>query len=456
MVRRGGMAFPVGLYGILLFALCWLTLPTVFAPLERIGLGAVSLVPHALARWSGTPVFAAESGEAARLAELTAELRARCREHDIAPGRTFVPIGLEPVHCAVVSTGGRGGGGGEPSELQLDHSYAELAGSALYVTKGDVLIGWLQQPGVGIAAADQPEDLARVALLNHRASRSVYAEAASDVGASLRMVVGPAGAVDPAPLRVELWDNPYLAARLNRGGQPVHLLELPDEDWLATAAAPPGLWLGRTRIWGYEGRQGEQPLTIGVFVVPPYEPRSLSHVVVWRRAAAGDASTALRHRRIPATLWQLPGGAEGRMLLAAAVGLPSGAAVVDAGRCVGITRGLAFGKALVTPFAESRQRWNLILLPRDRRARPRELAGHVEWAAGGAAVVRVRSDTVEGPSTRLPDGSLFTGSNGRDCPAGLYLGEARADRDALDLLVVRAPLAEGARAVEVLVEGGAP
>ena len=53
-MRRSRQAFPVGLYGMLLFALCWLTLPTVFAPLERWGLGLVSLVPELAASWRGT------------------------------------------------------------------------------------------------------------------------------------------------------------------------------------------------------------------------------------------------------------------------------------------------------------------------------------------------------------------------------------------------------------------
>jgi len=35
MVRKSA-AFPVGLYAVLLFALAWLTLPTLFAPLERM------------------------------------------------------------------------------------------------------------------------------------------------------------------------------------------------------------------------------------------------------------------------------------------------------------------------------------------------------------------------------------------------------------------------------------
>ena len=35
-MRKKPSAFPVGLYGMLLFALCWLTLPGAFAPLDEL------------------------------------------------------------------------------------------------------------------------------------------------------------------------------------------------------------------------------------------------------------------------------------------------------------------------------------------------------------------------------------------------------------------------------------
>ena len=64
----------------------------------------------------------------------------------------------------------------------------------------------------------------------------------------------------------------------------------------------------------------------------------------------------------------------------------------------------------------------------------------------------------EGPGPealqRLPSGFLFTGSNGRFCPAGLWIGRATPDRFDRNLLEVRAPTASGPRAVEVLVEEG--
>lgn len=450
-MRRSPQAFPVGLYGMLLFALCWLTLPAVFAPLERWGLGLVSLVPELVLQWRGAPVHAAEPAVAARLQELMADLDERTARHDIGSAARFVPAGWEPVHCAVLRAEGRRGGGGEPCELLLDHSYAELAGSSIFVTKADVLLGYLLQPGDALAGDDEPGDPARIVLLNHRGARPVMGETTRASGGALQMVVGPAAPADPAPLRVDLWDNPYAGSRLRHGGQAVHVVPSARDD----EQPPPGLWLGRTRIWGYD-RDGEQdPLTIGVFVATPFEPRSLSHVVVWRKTGVGAAQPPLRDRlrRVPARLWELPGEAGRRYLLSADAHVPGDAAVVHAGLCLGTTRGLAFGNALVTSFLGSRRRWNLILLPSEVAARPRELHAEVVSADAGVALLRCEGDTYDGYGERLPRGHLFTGSNGLGCPAGLFLGNAEPG-NAPGELQVTVPVESGPLDVEVLVPGG--
>ncbi len=452
-MRRTQQAFPVGLYGMLLFALCWLTLPTVFAPLERWGLGLVSLVPEFAADWRGTPVHAAEPAVTARLQELTFDLDVRTARHDIGSAARFVPAGWEPVHCAVLSADSRRGGGGQPAELLLDHSYAELAGCSTFVTKADVLLGYLVFPGEALAGEDEPDDPARVILLNHRAAAPVMAETSQASGGALQMIVGPAAVVDPAPLRVDLWDNPYAASRLRHGGQSVHVVPLDR----AGTQPPPGLWLGRTRIWGYDSEAGQDPLTIGVYVVTPFEPRSLSHVVVWRQRGVSAPVQPLRQRlqRIPARLMDLPGAAGRRFLLSAAAAVPGDAAVVHEGLCIGTTRGLSFGNALVTSFLGSRRRWNLILLPSEADGRPRELSADVVDADAGDALLRCHGDSYDGFHAPLPRGYLFTGSNGRGCPAGLFLGAAEPG-DELDELLVTIPLQTGPLDVEVLVPGGEP
>lgn len=149
-------------------------------------------------------------------------------------------------------------------------------------------------------------------------------------------------------------------------------------------------------------------------------------------------------------LYDLPGARRGRHLLVCGRDVPDGAAVTQRGVLLGRARGLSFGNALMTSFPASRQRWSLLFLPDEPAARVVELSGVVERADGDVAWVRW-----EGPPrdevARLGSGFLFTGSNGRFCPAGLWVGRATSDRFDRSQLKVRVPAASGARAVDVLV-----
>ncbi|MFM1870885.1 MAG: hypothetical protein RL398_307, partial [Planctomycetota bacterium] len=413
-------------------------------------LGAASLPQHWLGVLGGSPVQAAEPDVEQRLAELRADLRARTEKHDIGAGAAFMPADWRPVHCAVLATNGRGGGG-EPDELLLDHSYADLAGCSPFLTKGDVLLGYLARPGEGVAVDDRPEDPARVVLLNHRRARPVHAETAV-AGTRLAMVVGPAAAVDPAPLRTELWSHPFVAAQLRLGGQPVHIAPLE----LAIDQPPAGLWIGRSLIWGYEGSDGSPPITIGVYVDPPFAPRSLSHVVAWRAPDAMPATEVEakpRHRRVPGVLRPLQG--DERFLLTAEVEIPDGAAIEHAGVCLGTARRVAFGQALVTSAFRRGRTWNLILLPHVPTARPREVAAEVVDVVGGLVTLRCRADAYTAADDVLPEGYLFTGSNGRHCPPGLFLGLATPTSVHGELTVQR-PLTVGAQSVYVVAGDSAP
>lgn len=457
-MRQRSPAFPVGLYGMLLFALCWLTLPPVFAPLERWLVGATCLLPRTVARWSGDPAVAAATDVRKRREEIGEELAARTRLYDVAGARSLVSGEFEPVLCAVtevLSDVARRGGASQPAEVRLDRSYAELAGCAEIVTKGDALLGFLQRPGVGVAADDEPGDPARVMLLHHRLARPVCGSLTLPDGEQLRLVVRPAAAVDPAPLCADLWDDPYRAARLDRSGGIVRTATFAGD----APAVPAGMLLGRTRIWGYERLGGAEALTIGVFIVPPVEPRALAHVVLWRHAAAGtvaaDARELAAAKFVAATVHDLPGAVNGRHLLAAAQAVPDGAAVVQDGALLGTARGLSFGMALVTSFAASRHRWSLVLMP-DGDGRPLELGGEVVHAERNVALLRWQGDPFTGESERLPEGHLFTGSNGPHCPAGLWIGTARQHDVERDLLVITTPADFGARAVQVAIAGGAP
>jgi hypothetical protein len=445
---------------MLLLALCWLTLPAVFAPIERVLLGATCLVPRTLGEWSGVPAAATAAEPAARqrLASLGAELALRLRRQDVEAGRSVLPGQYEPVFCAVrevLGDGPRRGGGGHPAELRLALSHGELADCAGFVTKGDALLGFLVRAGTGDAADDDPADPARVHLLHHRAVPPVYAAMSVPDGGQLRLVVRGAATVDPAPLRADLWDDPYRAARLDRGGDIVRTLAIDD----GAVQVPAGLRLGRTRIWGYEGGAGDEVLTIGVFVVPPYEPRALSHVVVWRDTRLAPVASAVP-AATPAPTPQavivrdLPGAVHGRHLLVGEQPVPDGAAVVQDGLFLGTARGLAFGMGLVTSFPASRQRWSLLLLPDDPAAAPQELSGEIVRADRGEAWLRWRADASDAGGTRLPAGQLFTGSNGAHCPPGLWIGSVEPHPRERSLLVVRTVSLPGPRAALVLIGGG--
>lgn len=448
-MRQKASAFPIGLYGMLLLALCWLTLPRLFAPLERFLLGAASLPTRFVTSWAGAPVLAASREVVRARLDEAERLHERLRYHDAIGGREVMPVDREPQFCFVRSVGRRNGGGGVPGELLLDHTYAELAGCDEWVTKGSALLGRLAQPGVGPAAADTPDDFARVVLLNHPKALPIYGGLSLADGDSLRFVVGPAARVDPAPLRVELWDNPYRAARLERGGQDVFTIDFAG----GGAAIPAGLWLGQTRVWGYEAVRTGEVLSIGVFLMPPYEPAALSHVVLWRRVAGAQGEPIAEHepRRHAATIWDLPGATNGRHLLACDQAVPDGAAVVCDGQFVGSARGIAFGLGLVTSFVSSRQRWSLILLPADPQARPRELSGAVVAADGNQAWLQWRGDALAAADQPLQAGQLFTGCNGPHCPAGLLIGSVVPHPFQHDLLQVTTPAESGPRTAAVLI-----
>ena len=55
-MAKKSSAFPVGLYGALLVALCALTLPGAFQPVERALLGAVARISRAAAAEAVRPV----------------------------------------------------------------------------------------------------------------------------------------------------------------------------------------------------------------------------------------------------------------------------------------------------------------------------------------------------------------------------------------------------------------
>ena len=453
-MRSRHPAFPVGLYGMLLFALCWLTLPKVFAPLEALLLGVTCQVPRWLGSWLGTPAHAAPTSLVTDRLASTRRLRERLLAHDIEEPAGLRQAGLEPVPCVIVATERRRGGGGGPCELRLDRTYAELAGCRSLVTKGDVLVGTLQVPGVGLAATDTPDDLARVVLTNHPAAPPLFAAIELAAGGPLHVVVRAAATVDPAPLRVDLWEDPYRGVHLDQVGAVVRTASLPRGD----GGVPAGLRLGTTRLWGYRAAGQVPPVTLGVFLAPVLEVEAMSHAVVWREPkslAVWPAPTSLATRgvrQVPAELRALPGQGGGRHLLAMGSTVPDGAAVLQDGAMVGIARGLAFGIGLVTTFAASRRSWNLVLLPDDENAPPHEFMARVVGQYEGGLWLERPASNLHGPSP-LPAGYLFTGNHGEHCPPGLWIGRATPVPEAPRMLQVATTALASSAVVEVLVGG---
>ena len=118
---------------------------------------------------------------------------------------------------------------------------------------------------------------------------------------------------------------------------------------------------------------------------------------------------------------------------ASGVALRAGAALVEDGMLLGTVQAPWTGQALVLPFGASRRRWSLLLLPASRspeeptpqpvRDSVRELVARV--VEGGAeGNLRLATDGLG--QEPLPAGALFTGANGPDCPAGLFLGMVRS------------------------------
>lgn len=450
---------PPGLYALLLVALCALTVPELARPLERLLVGTVCFLP----RWfcselaptaPAAPHWQQEQQELRQwVAGLSAEVLSRLREQDLRAPAGLMQAQFEPVWCHVVACEPRRGGGGEPCELVLDHTLGELWDCSEWVTKGEVLLGTLVRPRLSLddpAAAEALAAPARVQLLNHPAARNLAAAIDLPDNARLRLVVRPAAIADPAALRVELWDDPYRSANLERGGHAVRTFAIPG----ASDQPDAGWLLGRTRIWGYETPAGDRLMTIGVYVVPPTEPRAISHVVVWRPHAAAKVPPPALPERRAARLWPLPGHRTGRSLLAAAEGVPEGAAVLVDGVILGTARAQAFGMALVSTFAASRQPWSLVLMPEDGSLRTREIVGRFVGIEAGVLQFAWRGEVAVGEGLWLPSGLLFTGSNGPHCPAGLLVGRARPHPQLADRIEVVLPATSPHGEVQLLRGSG--
>ncbi|MBM3963237.1 MAG: hypothetical protein FJ306_15270, partial [Planctomycetes bacterium] len=113
-MAKKSSAFPVGLYGALLVALCALTLPGAFQPVERTLLGAVARISRAAAALAGEPVGAAAAAVDDQRSARSADVLRRIASHHVAGAPAELAARHGPVRCRVLAVGGRGGGGGAP------------------------------------------------------------------------------------------------------------------------------------------------------------------------------------------------------------------------------------------------------------------------------------------------------------------------------------------------------
>ncbi len=366
---------------------------------------------------------------------LAADLRQRQVDAALAGAAALLPAGLEPVLCRVVERDGRGGGG-RPSLLCIDRTQGDLSDCETFVTHGEALVGFLVRTD-GEAASP-----ARVALLNHDVAgevRRVVAQVEVDEG-PLRFVVEPAARLDAWRLRCALIEDPYAATRIRGSGRAVRTVEFREDP---LGPVPAGLWLGRLCVWGYAG----QDLPIGLFVEPELEAEAAAVVVAWRprrgepSARLDDPASEVPRRAVRCVRLPAPPPAAERWLLRSPVpgALAPGTALVAGLWLRGTVERGGDGLALGTPFGHSRRRWSLTLLPDDPALAPVDIvARSAAVSAGRGGAERVRLEVLEG-SAALPPGTLFTGANGRGCPAGLLIGAVEPRAGQLEVVLPARP-----------------
>jgi hypothetical protein len=405
--RHGRRLFPVGLYATLFAGVCMLIAPPAVRDVEA-RLRGWQCLPLRVYGNLATDVAAAElhMPSDASAALLHAQARAALRMPDELP-----PPARNSVVCRVT---GFDGGGTSPTVLRLDRPRGALRGAMSFVTHGDALIGFLRD--------GDDDDVARVDLLERRdsarAPRRVVA--AVDVGGRrLRFLVEPALAIEPAPLRCVLPEDPYLAASLRTTGLAVVTDAVNGGDPLAP---PAGLSIGTLECFGYPDRD----IVVGLYVRPSRDPRALATVVVHGDELTSstelDDPLAAGERRAIAGL-RLP-VRRGERWYAAVAGdgvVGERSAVVRGDTIVGLVTSAGPGHALVTPVTQAGWLRTFLLLP-DGGAPSRALRGRFVVDDGGVA--RIATDVGSQP---LVDGTLFTGVSTPDCPPGLRIGRVHVD-----------------------------
>lgn len=470
--------FPPGLYSLLLLGCVGLLFPAVMAPVERATLGVVALPLRAHGLLAPRPVIAAESAQKVS-DQLTDRLEGALERDMLLGAAPLEALGWQPWHCRVV--GWQMDRSGRRVEgLVLDRSAAELAHFEPWVTYGGSLVGVLVQ-APEVAGAGDPEGNAgtdqrrgEVRLLHHpKASPlAVAIESPTPGAAPLLAVASRTPLPDPWPLGLELWEDPYRGLKLDTPGLAVRTASVPGR---VDPGPPPGLLVGHTQPWGYEG------LSIGMFVAPEPAGRRLPAVVVWRRVGApsahapsqgdpGGGDPALlrlglgsrgggRTVRIPGELPLAGSAGGGRRSFAfglkgeaAPRSLGSHPGVVMGGRWWGGLRPLILGHGVATPITAGTDFLSVTLLPAASLAESGSSApgseGSTRDSAPGPRVWRMRRIASDGgriwleaaeqnAADPLPErGVVFSGVQGTQLPLGCLLGAFQRDAEGPQVLMV--------------------
>lgn len=426
---------PPALYALFAFALVALAQPRLIEGLERRMMQWASMPIRAFV---GREVAAADPQDLREQALAEAwvdrqQSRARFLVPDAGPMKEAArKRGLRPVIARVLD---RRGGDAEnrPQELILELKASDLPERERFVTRGNVLLGFVaDSPVARLDRAGRPDPLAdhlRISLLhrNDETEPVRCVPVATKVGGrDLVFLVEPALRSSRYPLHCTLFSDLQLASDVVDDTYRVETTLFEDDP---EGPLPVGLAVGRLRVYGYQarraGKDDRQVVPIDYFVEPELDSSVVSHVVLW--TDVGSSIPRMGRPRdgleeIPVALLRFTVASAGghRFLASTRAGrrrrLPLGAAVVRGERLLGFVDAAGVDFGVVAPLGEPGRELSLVILPNVAGKPPVALRAVCLGREGN--LVRLSSLS----AGEIPPGQAFTGTDGLDAPAGLWIG----------------------------------